>query len=120
MIPKKIFKSFRKFEENLLNNPRFAFKVFAQFKKKKWQAFKKPLSFNKKTEDYIKISNFFTKDLFKKQKQKIINLNFKKQLILVNSLVETKFSKSHKEACFFIKRGLVFVNNKKILNPFFF
>ena len=116
MLIKKIFKKFRKFEDNLLCSSKLSYYAYTKYNKKKWGNFKKPLNNIYKNEDYIKISSFYKKDLFIKQKQKIFDLGIKKNLNIATALVETRFCKSYQEAFFFIKIGSVIVNNKVATN----
>ena len=119
MIKNKIFKKFRKFEENLLNNSKLTYYAFSNHKKKKWQVFKKPFNFKNNTEDYIKISTFYKKDLLLKKKEEVCNISKTSNLNLAISLVNTKFCRTYAEAFFLIKNGKVSVNRKKTTNQLY-
>ena len=102
-----------------MNYPKLTYYAFSNHKKKKWASFKKPLSSINKTEDYIKVSSFYSKDLFIRQKEKIFFLIEENKLNLITALVETKFCRTHSEALFFIKNGQIFVNGKRVTNKLF-
>jgi len=117
MLIKKIFKKFRKFKENLLNDSKLTHYAFSSYKKKRWEDFKKPLKYTQNNDDNIKISNFYKKDLLIKQKKKLLQITLKSHLNLVTALVEVKFCKTFQESFFFIANGSIKVNNNITTNP---
>lgn len=118
-MKKKIFKKIRRLEDNLFSNSKLTYYAVSNHKKKKWSSFKKPILNLNKTEDYIKISNFYSKDLFVKQKTKIFYIKQKNTLNLITALVETRFCRTHSEALFFIRNNKICVNNIKVTNKLF-
>ena len=115
MIKNKIFKKFRKFEENLLNNSKLTYYAFSNHKKKKWQVFKKPFNFKNNTEDYIKISTFYKKDLLLKKKEEVCNISKTSNLNLAISLVNKNFVELMQKLFFLLKTVKLALTVKKLL-----
>lgn len=119
MVKIKIFKKFRKFQENFLSSSKLTYYISTKYYKKKWNIFIKPVDSSQKTSDFIKISNFYKKNLIFKHKTKLIKITTNSDLFLATALVETKFCKSYQEAYFIINKGFIFVNKKKTTNKIF-
>jgi len=121
MLKNKLkFKTYKKFEENIINQSKFAFIVYnsSKIKKNRWSSFQKTFYSNNFLNN-IKVSSFYSKDLYKEQKDAIMNLSKKSTTTVVKALIDTRFSRSPKESFFLIKKGLISVNNKQVNNPSF-
>lgn len=117
------FKKLKKFQENIINSPKFAHYVISRKHIKRWSSFSKPIIINKNTK-LFKISKYFSLNQEIKTKEKLIfqnmpiNLNKKQHILYV--LKKALFANNLNEAKQQVLSRKVYVNHKVITEPFYF
>ncbi len=109
------FKVFRKFNENLLSQPRFSYYVFSKSQQPRWQVFKKSQVFSGGI-DHKRISSFY-KDLWISNRRNRICSPFlalSGRVSILQALLEVKFVRSFREANFLVKNGYVLLNGSVV------